>query len=107
MYQAIGFFHIAYLPRQNDAGGLHSPPSIDFLHKNGNANLPRVQFQRSFHSIESRKDLAAPTRTVILFFAFLLIAAAAFTVANKPNGTLDAVYSHSSPSYLSLRTLRI
>lgn len=108
IYQLIGWVHIAYLPRLNYAGNLHTPTSIDFLHKNSNANLPRVQFQRSFHSVdESRKDLTAPSRLLVLFFAFLLISAIALTTAKKPDSILAAAYSHSPSSYLNLRTLRI
>jgi len=108
IYQLIGWVHIAYLPRLNNAGNLHSPSSIDFLHKNGNGNLPRVQFQRSFYSVdESRKDLTAPSRILVLFFAFLLISGTAVTVVKKPNSVLASVYSHSPSSYLNLRTLRI
>jgi hypothetical protein len=107
IYQVIGLVHIAYLPRQNGAFNAHSSSSLDFLHKNTNSNIPRVPFQRSFHSFESRKDLTVPAKELILFFAFLLIAGAAFPVAKKPNGTLAAAYFHTPSSYLNLRTLRI
>ncbi|MCS3732533.1 hypothetical protein [Mucilaginibacter dorajii] len=107
IYQVIGLVHIAYLPRQNDAFNLHPSSSIDFLHKNTNSNLPRVPFQRSFHSFESRKDLTAPTKVLILFFAFLLIGGTALIIAKRANGTLAAPYFHTSSSYLNLRTLRI
>ncbi|WP_295711847.1 hypothetical protein [Mucilaginibacter sp.] len=107
IYQVIGLVHIAYLPRQNDARAPHSSSAIDFLHKNSNSNLPRVQFQRSFYSFESRKDLTTPTKILVLFFAFLLIGGAALIPAKRPDGTLAAVYSHTPSSYLNLRTLRI
>lgn len=107
IYQVIGLVHIAYLPRQNDAFNLHPSATVDFLHKNTNSNLPRVPFQRSFHFNESRKSLTAPTKVLILFFAFLLIGGVAFTVAKKTNGTLAAAYFHKPSSYLNLRTLRI
>jgi hypothetical protein len=107
IYQVIGLVHIAYLPRQNDASNLHLSSSIDFLHKNTNSNLPRVPFQRSFHSFESRKDLTAPTKLLVLFFAFLLISGTALIIAKRSNGTLAAAYFHTPSSYLNLRTLRI
>lgn len=108
IYQLIGWVHIAYLPRLNNASNLHSPASIDFLHKNSNSSLPRVQFQRSFHSVdESRKDLTPPTRILTLFFAFVLICGITSPVAKKPDSALASVYSHSPSSYLNLRTLRI
>ncbi|MDN3584891.1 hypothetical protein [Mucilaginibacter flavus] len=106
IYQVIGLVHIAYLPRQNDAFNTHSS-SVDFLHKNTNTSQSRVPFQRSFHSFESRKSLAAPTRILILFFAFLLVSGTFLIIAKKPNGTLAAVYSHTPSSYLNLRMLRI
>ncbi|MFC0514243.1 hypothetical protein ACFFGT_08535 [Mucilaginibacter angelicae] len=108
IYQFVGWVHLAYLPRLNYASSVHTASSIDFLHKNTNANLPRVQFQRSFHSVdESRKSLTAPSRLLILFFAFLLTSAIALTSVKKPNSVLASVYSHTPSSYLNLRTLRI
>ena len=108
IYQLIGWAHIAYLPRLNNTGNLQSPSSIDFLHKNSNGSLPRGQFQRSFHSVdESRKDLTAPLKILVLFFAFLLIGDMAVAIAQKPNSALASVYCHSPFSYLRLRTLRV
>ncbi|WP_162997060.1 hypothetical protein [Mucilaginibacter kameinonensis] len=108
IYQFVGWVHLAYLPRQNYASGVHSASTIDFLHKNTNANLPRVQFQRSFHSVdESRKDLKAPSKLLVLFFAFLLTGSLMFTINRRPDSVLASVYSHTPSSYLSLRTLRI
>ena len=108
IYQFIGCVHIAYLPQLTNAGNLCSPSSIDFLHKNSNGNLPRVPFQRSFHSVnESRNDLTTPSKLIALFFAFLLIGGAKVTVVKKPNSVLASIYSHPPSSYLNLRTLRI
>jgi hypothetical protein len=108
IYQFVGWVHLAYLPRLNYANSVHTASSIDFLHKNTNANLPRVQFQRSFHSADdSRKDLTAPSKLIVLFFAFLLISSLVFTPNRRPDSVLASVYSHTPSSYLNLRTLKI
>jgi len=103
--QVTSLMHIAYMPRFAGTDYKHQAAYFDFLHKNHNTGLPRVQFQRSFHAADesSRKKLTEPSRILTLFY----VAFQSSPVTKTARIYLSAFYKFSSLSYLSLRNLRI